>query len=191
MSGWDLANLVEETAGNFWHVTSSQIYRELRTLEENGLVKAGEPGQRSKRLYTITKAGEAVFKEWVAREPGDYIGRVPLLLTVWFGDHVPEDDLDWYLRLHRQKHEKRHQFFQGVYDDLPDKSLPVARALRFGVMFEKTFLDWFDTLPHFGGVEEKTGTGEARPSEPEPFDPGGPPTRGTMGRKKKTKKKRS
>ena len=32
MTGWDLAQTVEATIGDFWNVTRSQVYRELRTL---------------------------------------------------------------------------------------------------------------------------------------------------------------
>ena len=170
MSGWDLAEMVTRTAGNFWHVTRSQIYRELRTLEEHGLVKGGEKGSRSRRVFEITPAGRKVFEGWIGREPGEYIGRVPLLMTVWFGDHVPSDDYDLYLRLHRNKHQKKAEFFQEIYDALPDKSAPMARALRFGLMFEQTFLAWFDTLPQFGGSEEIQWPAPPRPEEPKPFD---------------------
>lgn len=169
MSGWDLANRVRDTVGNFWHVTSSQIYRELHTLEQHDLVTGGEPGPRAKRLYTLTAEGKKVFTEWVAQEPGDHTGRVPLLMTVWFGDHVPAEKLEWYLRLHKQKHEKQHEVYRETYEAMPDKSAPMAQALRFGVMIEKAFLDWFETLPQFGGVEENAGPGERRPSEPVRF----------------------
>ena len=171
MSGWDLAELVEGTIGNFWHVTQSQIYRELRTLEQHGLVTGGDRGVRAKRLYTVTEEGKKVFAEWIAREPGDYSGRVPLLLTVWFGDHVPEESYELYLRMHKARHEKKRDFYQTIYDGLPDKSTPMARALRFGHMFEQAFCDWFATLPLFGGVEEGAGHGdEPRPDRVEPFD---------------------
>lgn len=170
MSGWDLAEAVEGTIGNFWHVTQSQIYRELRTLEEQGFVTGGDRGVRAKRLYTVTKEGEKVFSEWIAREPGDYTGRVPLLMTVWFGDHVPQESYELYLRVHKARHEKKRDFFQGLYEVLPDKSTPMARSLRFGMMFEQTFCDWFATLPLFGGVEPGAGqSDEPRPAKPEVF----------------------
>ena len=45
----DRTLLVETTIGDFWNVTRSQIYRELRSLEELGLVEAGETGARERR----------------------------------------------------------------------------------------------------------------------------------------------
>ena len=36
MSGWDLYGTFEETIGQFWSVSRSQVYRELRTLAAAG-----------------------------------------------------------------------------------------------------------------------------------------------------------
>src|SRR5438445_6924083 len=75
MSGWDLAQTVSATIGDFWNVTKSQIYRELRTLEGLGLVEAGTTGTRERRPYAVTEAGRDAFAAWIAREPGDDVVR--------------------------------------------------------------------------------------------------------------------
>ena len=41
LTGWDLIRRVEGGLSRFWNVTSSHVYRELRTLEERGLIEAG------------------------------------------------------------------------------------------------------------------------------------------------------
>ena len=43
-TGWDLLQQVEGVLDRFWNITPSHVYRELRALEERGLVKAGDPG---------------------------------------------------------------------------------------------------------------------------------------------------
>ena len=48
LTGWDLDQWVRSSIGNFWNVTRSQIYRELRTLTELGYVEAGEAGRRDR-----------------------------------------------------------------------------------------------------------------------------------------------
>src|SRR5207302_8869637 len=87
-SGWELVQTVEGSIGNFWNVTRSQVYRELRSLEEQGLVEAGETGARDRRPYPVTEAGRRAFAQWIAREPGPDLVRSPLLLTVFFGGYV-------------------------------------------------------------------------------------------------------
>ena len=154
LSGWDLARIVEETLGNFWHVTRSQIYRELKTLEANGLVVGGERGARDKRAYEITEAGKATFQEWLEQEPGPVSARYPLLLSVWFGNYLSDERLEWFLRLHRAQHQKDLDRYQQIADALPRHDTPEARALRFGLYYEEAVLRWFDSLPTFGGNDE-------------------------------------
>lgn len=167
MAGWDLSEAVQATIGYFWNVSRSQIYRELRTLEELGLVVGGERGAREKKLYTITEAGRATFREWISREPGSEVARYPLLVTMWFSDHIQEEQLDWFLRFHRNEHGKRLDFYRHVYGEIDDESTPAARTLRFGLFYEEAIMRWFDSLPNFGGKERGAGTAhEPRPSEP-------------------------
>ena len=40
LTGWDLIRRVEGGLSRFWNVTSSHVYRELRTLEERGLTSS-------------------------------------------------------------------------------------------------------------------------------------------------------
>src|ERR1700716_3372484 len=63
MTGWDIAEAVEQSIGNFWNVTRSQVYRELRTLEAAGMIKGGSIGPRDRRPYTITEAGRQAFRD--------------------------------------------------------------------------------------------------------------------------------
>ena len=146
MTGWELSEVVTATIGFFWNVTRSQIYRELRSLEQNGLVVGGERGSRDKRHYTITDAGRKAFSEWISKEPGPEVARYPLLMTVWFGDHVDPQDMDWFLRLHRARHEKRLEFYRGVHGEMEDHTTPAARALRFGLYYVEAVVRWFDSL---------------------------------------------
>jgi len=170
LTGWELSEVVSMTIGNFWNVTRSQVYRELKTLEAEGHVIGGERGVRDKRAYEITESGRAAFADWIRQEPGPEMTRYPLLVTVWFGDHLPEDELEWFLRLHRARHEKQERFLRNVLDTVQDHSTPAARATRFGLYYEQAVLRWFDSMPCFGGVEVRQGS----PEEPRPSRPARP-----------------
>src|SRR5690242_19907305 len=87
-TGWDLQQAVESSIGNFWNVTRSQVYRELKALAALGLITAGASGARDRTPYRITKEGRAAFASWIAREPEPGIMRLPLVVTVFFGSHV-------------------------------------------------------------------------------------------------------
>src|SRR5437763_12575889 len=88
MTGWDLDQWVTNSIGNFWNVTRSQIYRELRTLTDAGYAKAGDAGTRDKVPYAITSKGRAAFRRWIAQAPPPEVIRSRLLLTIFFGHQL-------------------------------------------------------------------------------------------------------
>lgn len=149
MTGWDLAQVVDGSIGQFWNVTRSQIYRELKTLDENGLVDMGETGPRERRPYSTTDAGREAFGRWIAREPAPEIIRFPLLLTVFFGAHLEGRHLDRFLRIHRLRHEQRLELYRSMLDGLTAGSAFAVHTLRFGLLYEEAVLRWFDSLPSF------------------------------------------
>src|SRR5919109_5547208 len=71
MSGYDIKTLVDHSTRFFWAASYGQIYPDLRRLAAAGLVE-GEPEQGSGRRrtsYSITEAGRAELREWLARPP--------------------------------------------------------------------------------------------------------------------------
>jgi len=146
MSGWELAGAVQATIGNFWNVTRSQIYRELGDLSARRLVEPGAPGPRNRRRYAITPAGRKAFAGWIRREPGQELIRFPLLLTMFFADHVPPDELARFVDTHRRRHQDRLAFYRSMMKGSPPTS-PRVQTLRFGIAYEETFLKWLDGLP--------------------------------------------
>lgn len=82
LTGWDLVATAQKVIGDFWSLTQSQVYRELTTMAEAGLVEAGERGRRDRKPYAITEAGRAAFASWIGQEPGPETIRFPLLLTL-------------------------------------------------------------------------------------------------------------
>jgi DNA-binding PadR family transcriptional regulator len=152
MSGWELARGVERSIGDFWNVTRSQVYRELRSLQGAGLVEAGQPGVRERRAYTITGAGREAFAAWINRPPGDDIVRSPLLLTVFFGGMLDERVLGRFLLMHRVRHEQRLSEYRALHDAMRDQEELrwVRYALEYGIEHEEAVLRWMDRLPRFG-----------------------------------------
>jgi DNA-binding PadR family transcriptional regulator len=67
-SGYEVAQLMKQPVGYFWHAGHSQIYPELASLEARGLVAhevVPQADRPAKKLYSITAAGEAALREWV------------------------------------------------------------------------------------------------------------------------------
>ena len=147
MTGWELARAAEKAIGEYWNITSSHVYRELRTLEAAGLVTAGKTGARDRRPYAITDAGREAFARWISNEPGPDIVRSPLLLTVFFGAHLPPALLRRFLTLHRLRHEQRLEDYRQLAATIGDTDPFAAATLAYGIAHEEAVARWFAGLP--------------------------------------------
>ncbi len=142
-TGWDLLQEVEGGLDRFWSITSSHVYRELRTLEDRGLVKAGATGSRDRRPFTITAAGRRAFRRWITKPPGPEQIRFPLLVSLWFARHIDPETLGGFLQSSREDHEHR----LALYEDIEHSMVPDddrASVVRFGIAYEQSILDWLD-----------------------------------------------
>jgi DNA-binding PadR family transcriptional regulator len=150
-TGWDLVATAERDIGDFWSITQSQVYRELSTMAESGLVEAGERGARDSRPYAITDAGRQAFADWVAQPPGPELIRFPLLLTVLFGAHIPPSTLATHLAHHRGLHADRLAGYERRLSKIATMLHPPSQyaqaTLDFAIRYERAVLSWFDALP--------------------------------------------
>jgi DNA-binding PadR family transcriptional regulator len=145
-TGWDLLEEARRGLAKFWNVTPSHVYRELKALEANRLVRAGAPGPRDRRPFAITAAGRRAFAAWIHEEPGFEQMRIPLLVTMWFAGHLERATLQGFLDLHRAEHERRLEEYRAVATGAPRRSLDpnVAAVVDFGIAYEEAFLAWID-----------------------------------------------
>ncbi len=141
-TGWDLLQEIERGLSRFWNVTPSHVYRELRTLQDRGLVTAGRTGVRDRRPFTITAAGKRAFKKWIAQEPGPEQIRNPLLITLWFGRHLDTETMTGFLASNRQMHEQRLRYYESV----TPSDEHTGAVLSYGVAYEKAVMTWIDDL---------------------------------------------
>ena len=93
-TGYDLAKMFEESINNFWHAPTSQIYRELKRMEEKGWVVSKsimQEGKPNKKLYSITDEGRSAFIEWL-RAPAPLFNtpHEPLSMYIMFGANAPD-----------------------------------------------------------------------------------------------------
>jgi DNA-binding PadR family transcriptional regulator len=145
MTGWDLAVQVEDIIGDFWNVTRSQIYRELKVLAEQGLVASMKTGPRDRQPYKLTEAGRRAFRRWIALPPGPPNMRLPLVLQVFFADALEPGELARSLVTLRAYHEGRLAVYRG-FEARVKKGSGQHDALRLGMMFQRTMIDWIDSL---------------------------------------------
>ena len=146
-TGWDLLQEASVGLARFWNVTASHLYRELKVLEERGLIAAGERGPRDRRPYAITPGGRAAFSEWIAQEPGPEQIRVPLLVSLWFGKHLDDATIAGFVASQRVAHEARLADYREVARLSTGNDPNVDAVVQFGISYEEAFLDWLAALP--------------------------------------------
>jgi DNA-binding PadR family transcriptional regulator len=107
-SGYEIKKAFEE--GPFAHIHTASfgsIYPALNALLAEGLVEAREIEQDKrpdKRIYSITKHGEAAFCQSLLRPPAPDKVRSDILFMFYFAQHLPIEHLaavidqriDWY-----------------------------------------------------------------------------------------------
>lgn len=150
LTGGELVRVAQQRIGQFWSLTRSQVYRELASLERDGLVRPGARGQRDARPVRITAEGAAAYREWLTEHlPSDTI-RIPVLLAVAFGSSLDTAALKSVLTLSHAEHQARLAEYRHVDARLAqtDDTEPWSRAtLAFGIHYEEAVLRWFTTLP--------------------------------------------
>jgi DNA-binding PadR family transcriptional regulator len=144
-TGWELAARIEDVIGDFWNVTRSQIYRELKSLAAQGLVTSLETGPRDSQPYRITEAGKRAFRRWIAEEPGIPNMRLPLVLQVFFAEEVPRGNLEASLAKLRAYHAQRLEVYRG-FEKEAKKGTGSYEALRLGLAFQRAVIEWIDSL---------------------------------------------
>src|ERR1700734_3008137 len=72
-SGYELTHRFDRSIGYFWSATHQQIYRTLRTMEDDGWVSAtvvAQRGRPDKKVYNVSEAGRAELARWIAAPLG-------------------------------------------------------------------------------------------------------------------------
>ncbi|WP_196942855.1 PadR family transcriptional regulator [Streptomyces sclerotialus] len=108
-TGYDLKKWADTSLRFFyWSPAISQIYAELRRLEDLGMVtsrRSGPEEPRAKRRYTITGNGRDALTAWAdgTRDCGPPVLKHPLLLRVWLGHLTVPGTLRTLVEQHRER----------------------------------------------------------------------------------------
>lgn len=147
MTGFDLMTAAENISGDFWHVTKSQIYRELKALHEAAYISQLASGARDKQPYAITPLGREAFRAWMQLPPAPPNMRSQIVLQVFFGGDLPFEKLRANIAAMRAYHVERLRVYEDEFGQNAPKDAWPYEALRLGIMFQKTMIGWLDSLP--------------------------------------------
>lgn len=86
-SGYELKTIFDQSINYFWPAELSQIYRTLKRLESDGLLRSrAQPSDRGpdRRVYSLTAAGRKGLAAWLESEPKFGDERFTYLAQVFF-----------------------------------------------------------------------------------------------------------
>lgn len=100
LTGYEIMQTFRDSLNFFWNAQTSQIYRELQTLENRGWVNKTvipQQGKPDKNLYSITEEGRRELLGWLADGELGVNSRTPLLMKVFFmGEQCKEDNVRYF-----------------------------------------------------------------------------------------------
>ncbi|TCN52139.1 DNA-binding PadR family transcriptional regulator [Rhodococcus sp. SMB37] len=105
LSGNDLKKWADWSIGFFyWSPSVSQVYGELKKLENMGLVESRaivEAGVRGRRVYSVTAAGKAAVATWSRQAPVEIpVLKHGVMLRMWLGHLNDPEHLKALVRAH-------------------------------------------------------------------------------------------
>jgi DNA-binding PadR family transcriptional regulator len=89
-SGYEIKQLVDNSARFFWAASYGQIYPELKKLEKAGLITGGDSstGARQRTTFELTAEGRRAAREWIDRPPEVLEMRDEGLLKLFFAGAI-------------------------------------------------------------------------------------------------------
>lgn len=144
LTGRELSSKAQTVIGDFWSLTTSQVYSELKKLQAEGFIDKEIPTARRQVKFVLTKSGRNAFLSWIANFQWHETIRMPMLFAVNFGEYIEpailKDKLDEFRREHTEKLEYYHSL----------ESKPLSRyqkaTLDFGIRYEKAVQDWLENV---------------------------------------------
>jgi PadR family transcriptional regulator, regulatory protein AphA len=89
-SGYEIKQLVDNSARFFWAASYGQIYPELKRLEDDGMVTGSDASQgaRQRTVYKLTAKGKRAAREWIEGAPRVFELRDEGLLELFFAGSI-------------------------------------------------------------------------------------------------------
>lgn len=158
MTGYDLNKAFESSLQFMWNAKSSQIYRELKKMEKEGLVSSRLESQQkkfNKKIYTITIAGKKAFQKWVETFPDQLSApiRNEFIVRVFFGHNLNAENLTFEIMRFKKQREEKLQILTKVSesakkaaarDGLEDSFFYWALTIKKARKEIKAELEWAD-----------------------------------------------
>jgi DNA-binding PadR family transcriptional regulator len=143
MSGYEIKGIVDKSTRFFWAASYGQIYPELRSLSEAGLVagKANPQGGRKRNVYRLTAAGRRALRAWLEAEPEVYETRDEGLLKLFFASASDGATAPQTLEAMGRGHRRIVEQLKATEAQGPPEGFAYL-VLRYGIEFHEWNAAW-------------------------------------------------
>ena len=154
-TGYEIMTVFRDSLNHFWTAQTSQIYRELQTMEKSGWITqthVAQAGRPDKHVFSITPAGHEELLRWLRQDnlPAGY--RNPFLLKTFFMGELPvQENIGFFRALQgaavfpdagKKAFADADLYQQAV--DHPEKAVYWKLTIEFGRMYERMQQEWCD-----------------------------------------------
>jgi PadR family transcriptional regulator, regulatory protein AphA len=156
-SGYEIKQLVDQSARFFWAASYGQIYPELKKLEEAGLITGNDSSQgaRQRTTFRLTAEGKRAAREWISRPPEVLETRDEGLLKLFFAGSIEPKRAAEIAReraaASRAKAAALHAIAEAVDEAGRPTEGPAAEpdagsltVLRYGIEASEWAAEWFE-----------------------------------------------
>ena len=149
-TSYDLKRAVSHSVGFFWYFPHAQLYSEPQRLVELGLlgVESEESGRR-RRTFSITDAGRAALKRWLAEPTEEHFEmRNVAELKLFFSETGEPGNVIALAHQQRRQHEQRLAEYRAIQERFGDNPDVASRmiTLQLGTQIELATLRFWDAL---------------------------------------------
>ncbi|MBF0579095.1 PadR family transcriptional regulator [Erysipelotrichaceae bacterium RD49] len=154
LSGYEIVETFRNSLIFFWKATTSQVYRELKKLEEDGWAQKTVVSQSSrpdKNVFHLTEDGKEALQKWLQTPPPD-ANKNPMLMKVFFfAQNPPLENLKFFNQVAQES--KQAQQILQVVPNIVDRYENTGSAqdamywkmtLDFGFRYQKMLQEWAD-----------------------------------------------
>ena len=152
-TGYEVMTVFRDSLNHFWKAQTSQIYRELQTMEKAGWISQThipQVGKPDKNVFSITPAGRDELLRWLRDDSTPLSFKNPLLMKTFFMGELPvEESIAFFEALEnvsvfpdngRQASTNADMYQQAI--DHPEKAIYWKRTIEFGRRYELMQREW-------------------------------------------------
>lgn len=146
--GYDLHHEFNRELGHVWQIGLSQLYAQLKQLEEAGLVAAEvepQPSRPSRKVYYLTPEGRETFLDWV-HQPTPYLRyiRIEFLARLYFFQRLSLPGLEQLVAEQKAVCQAQIKRFDQIASDMDLDDLFRRCVLEFRRGQLEAVIRWLD-----------------------------------------------